>query len=162
MQDAEDEYAIRTARNDLLMPRKHKKIDWQVFEDRLLKPSNIPPEMVTLVLNPMALTSEERARLWHWKFAHVRHEAPVRLTKSGQAKDVNVTHFLNEGCAICDKAKFRRLPFAPVLDPEVKLPPWMKTNLDEFGGQSSFEVPSFHGARSGLVFCCSSVIYVHF
>ena len=57
MQVAEDEYAIRTARNDLLMMRKHKKIDWQVFEDRLLKPSNIPPEMVTLVLKPMALTS---------------------------------------------------------------------------------------------------------
>ena len=144
MQVAEDEYAIRTARNDLLMMRKHKKIDWKVLEDRLLKPSKITPEMITLVLNPMALTSEERARLWHWRIAHVQHEAPVRLTKSGQAKDVNVTYCLNEDCAICDKAKFRRLPFAPVLDPEVKLPPWMKTNLDEFGGQSSFEVPSFH------------------
>ena len=50
----------------------------------------------------------------------MNHDAPVRLTKSGLGKDVNVTCTLNEDFPICDKTKFRSLPFTPMMDPKVQ------------------------------------------
>ena len=148
--------AIQEAWEDLTAPRNHEHISWDTMFKLLYDSRHRTPKQSAFVINPLRLTPEKRARLWHWRLAHARHDAPVRLTKSGQSADIRVTCTLNEDCPICDKAKFRRLPFTPMMDPKVILPPFLKCHVDEFGGQKSFKVATFHGAKSGVVFNCDS------
>ena len=148
--------AIQEAWEDLTAPRNHEHISWDTMFKLLYDSRHRTPKQSAFVINPLRLTPEKRARLWHWRLAHARHDAPVRLTKSGQSADIRVTCTLNEDCPICDKAKFRRLPFTPMMDPKVILPPFLKCHVDEFGGLKSFKVATFHGAKSGVVFNCDS------
>jgi hypothetical protein len=114
------------------------------------------------VLQESRLSAVERARLYHWVLGHRDPEVPVRMTKSGLADGIEVTHCLNEDCVVCVKAKFRQLSFPRnPLESRIRLPPYHTIFVDGFGGQSSFRVksfsgtelvPSYHGAVGGYVF----------
>ena len=79
----------------------------KVADDPEAPPVTIEGRCSSFVVNPLMLSTEQRARLWHWRLAHPSHEVPVKLTRSGQTKGLEVTLNLNEDCPICDKAKFR-------------------------------------------------------
>ena len=113
VENYQDNEAIEQAWEDLMDLRPHDTINWKVMLECLYDNQRRTEKQTAFVINPLRLTVEKRARLWHWRLAHANHDAPVRLTKSGIGKDVNVTCTLNKDCPICDKAKFRRLPFTP-------------------------------------------------
>jgi hypothetical protein len=106
VENYQDNEAIEQAWEDLMDLRPHDTINWKVMLECLYDNQRRTEKQTAFVINPLRLTVEKRARLWHWRLAHANHDAPVRLTKSGLGKDVNVTCTLNEDCPICDKAKF--------------------------------------------------------
>ena len=116
----------------------------------------------TFVMQESRLSSEKRARLWHWILGHRNANVPVQMTRQGSAEGLDVTFCLNEDCVICDKAKFRQLGHPRrSLESRMSLPPYHTVYVDGFGGQSSFKVksysgvdidPSYSGAVGGYVF----------
>ena len=111
----EDKQAIDQAWNDLHELRHHAAIDWQLYIHAMEQPTQEQMEIqalyLTLVMNPYSLSEEERARLWHWRLAHPHPSVPVNMTKGKKATNMRGSCTLTEDCPVCDKAKFRRLPF---------------------------------------------------
>ena len=113
------------------------------------------------IVNESKLKPEQRARLWHWRLAHCGFAVPFVATKQKLVEGVEVTVCLNEDCAICDQAKFRRGSFPRKgIEFKVRLQPYHTVHVDGFGFLGSMKVksysgdalpPSYHGAKGGYV-----------
>merc|ERR1711865_192084 len=91
---------------------------------------------------------------WHWRLGHCDRRLPNLATRQKKMGGVFVKCDLNEDCAVCDKSKYRRLPFyKPDIKDYTRLEAWVKAHVDEFGGLKSFKCKSINGAVGGFVFC---------
>ena len=113
------------------------------YTHNLLHDLQLTEEHRIYVINTAALTKQQRSVLWHYRLGHPAPDVPVRLSRKDEdglpfAYGVESVHPINCDCEICDKAKFRVLPFKPVPPTEAnKYPPFFMMQVDGFGGQKS-------------------------
>ena len=89
----------------------------------------------------------------HWRLGHVAFAVPVSMTQKALVGGVDVKHLLVEDCVVCDKAKFRRLPYFRVpTDRRTDYPPFWCIYVDGCGGQRSMGVQSVGGAVGNFIF----------
>ena len=110
------------------------------------------------VMNEAKLSKEQKARLWHWRLGHQPYELMKWLVDEGLVDEMEIKAVLNEDCATCDKARFKKGSFKRNKDDVSRRAanaPWHRVFIDGFGGQNSFGCPSYHGAVGGFVFICA-------
>jgi hypothetical protein len=101
-------------------------------------------ECNSFVMNEANLSSEERARLWHWRQAH---------RQCGEG-------IIHENCPICEEGKRktkgykRNEEYRELVTQE--FPPFHRLYADGYGGQRSLGEESYQGAKGGFVFVCPS------
>jgi hypothetical protein len=113
-------------------------------------------QYTTMVLNESKLTSEQRARLWHWRLGHCNPQLTVDMSKQGLVSGLDIKHVLNEDCTECDKSKFRKGKFSRVeaIESRKFYPAYYKMYADGFGGQKSFGAESLDGGKGAFIFVC--------
>jgi hypothetical protein len=101
-------------------------------------------ECASFIMNEANLTSEQTARLIHWRQAH-------RQVGDG---------IIHENCPICEEGKRKTKGYKRNQDYREqvtkKFSPYHRLYADGYGGQDSMGDESYQGAKGGFVFTCPS------
>ena len=147
METVDDIITVRTM--PLALTKEQKKKFEQYVEDVLggYEDERAFMKMVecnSFIMNEANLSSDEKARLAHWRQAH---------RQCGEG-------IIHENCPICEEGKRktkgykRNEEYRELVTQE--FPPFHRLYADGYGGQRSLGEESYQGAKGGFVFVCPS------